>query len=233
MRLVPTPHIVSPASILLPFSTTSGDGLMGAGRPGFADARTSRLPRWTTSWSGCPLGFRWPRCPSRPSCADGSLRCPRRRRSGDARHEYFWSEFAGHRLGHRAKPEFCRGECRKPTPPRTLAVAPVKRIVPRPRGSHVARRLTADQKSAIAGKFPCLEEQLSVVSSSGLLTFDPALNRQTSIGPISFSTSCEHCLDFGFLTGIDAERVEPRALGLQFIDKRLRFGRVARQMQTS
>jgi len=33
-----------------------------------------------------------------------------------------------------------------------------------------------------------LKNSFSVVSISGLLTFEPALNRHTSIGPISFST---------------------------------------------
>jgi hypothetical protein len=64
-----------------------------------------------------------------------------------------------------------------------------------------------------------LKNSFSVVSSSGLLTFDPALNRQTSIGPMLLFDFGEQALNLGFLTGIDAERVNVMARGFQFVDQ--------------
>ena len=58
------------------------------------------------------------------------------------------------------RPNFAGENAAKPLPPRRLAVAPVKRIVPLPARHHHARRLAADQEAGVAGKLPCLEEQL-------------------------------------------------------------------------
>src|SRR4029079_2531416 len=49
--------------------------------------------------------------------------------------DVFGPEFAGHRLRHGAKPEFGAGKGGEPLPPRTDAVAPVKKMLPLPRGS--------------------------------------------------------------------------------------------------
>jgi hypothetical protein len=47
----------------------------------------------------------------------------------------FWPKLARHALGKRPQRVFATGEGGKPSAPRRLAVAPVKRMVPRPRAS--------------------------------------------------------------------------------------------------
>ena len=70
------------------------------------------------------------------------------------------SQFARHRLGHRAKSELRRRKCRKP-----LAAAHAGGRAGKEDGAasarkHDARRLAADQEAGVAGEFPRLEEQL-------------------------------------------------------------------------
>ena len=108
-----------------------------------------------------------------------------------------------------------------------LAVAPVKKIVPRPARKHVARRLAADQKPAIAGKFPGLEEQFFGGVQQRLVDVRSGVEKTDLDRPDVLFDLGEQFLNFGFLAGIDAERVSLEARGLQFIDQSLGFGRVA------
>jgi hypothetical protein len=90
-------------------------------------------------------------------------------------------ERAERRLGRRAKAE-------KPLPPRTDAVAPVKMMVPRPRGTMTrpaSRAVRKPAKQAISHTFV---KTRVVVSTRGKRTFAPMLKTTTSIAPSSAST---------------------------------------------
>ena len=55
-------------------------------------------------------------------------------------------------------PNLALANAAKPDPPRRLAVAPVKKILPLPRGKHQTRRLPAGEKTGIAGHLPNFAE---------------------------------------------------------------------------
>ncbi len=54
----------------------------------------------------------------------------------------------------RAKAELADENAAKPLLPRMLAVAPVKKMLPRPRWSRIARGLASDQESGVARPAP-------------------------------------------------------------------------------
>src|SRR6266566_7969589 len=133
-------------------------------------------------------------------------------------------EFAGHGLGHRAESEFRRRECRK-----SLAATDAggrsgeeNRTVP-PR-KHVACGLAADQKPAVTRKLPGLEEQLSGRIQQRLVYVRSGIEETDLDRSDVFFDVGKLLLNFGFLTGIDAERVGVEACGFQLVDQRLRLG---------
>ena len=74
-----------------------------------------------------------------------------------------------------------------PADPRTLAVAPVKRIVPRPRGVITRATSRPIRKPASAPISHTLRYTRSVVSVTSKRTLAPMLNTATSIGAMSRS----------------------------------------------
>ena len=118
---------------------------------------------------------------------------------------FFGPEFAGHRLRHRAKPEFGRRKCRK-----TLAATQARGRAGKedgaaPARNHVARRLAADQESGVAGKFPRLEEQFFGGFDERLVDVRSGVEQADLDRPDALFDFGEQFLDLGLLTGVDAE----------------------------
>jgi len=133
-------------------------------------------------------------------------------------------EFAGHGLGHRAKSEFRRRECRKALAAADAGGRSGEENRTAPPGEHVARSLTADQKPAVTRKLPRLEEQLFGRIQQRLVDVRPGIEEtDLNRSDVLFDVG-KQLLNFGFLTGIDAERVGVEACGLQLVDQRLRLG---------
>ena len=98
------------------------------------------------------------------------------------------AQFPGQTLAECAQAELCAGKRqRSPLPPRRLAVAPVNRILPLPRGNMqraASRPARKPAKQAISQTFLKTREVISVI---GKLTFAPMLKITDSSGAISVS----------------------------------------------
>ena len=95
------------------------------------------------------------------------------------------------------------------------------------------RSLSADQKPAIAGKLPSLEEQFFGGIQQRLVDVRSGIEKtDLDRSDVLFDVG-KQFLNFGFLADIDAERVGLEARSLQFIDQCMRLCCVARQMQTA
>ena len=117
-------------------------------------------------------------------------------------------------------------------PPRTLAVAPGKEDGAAAARQHVARSLTSDQKPAVAGQFPGLEEQLFGGVQQRLVDVRTGIVEADLDRPDDLFDLGKQVLNLGFLTGIDAERVGLEARSLQLSDQPWDLAASRRQMQT-
>src|SRR6266850_5030959 len=116
-----------------------------------------------------------------------------------------WSEFAGHGLCDCTQPELGRSECGE-----TLAAANAGSGAREEHGpaaalGHVARRLSPDQKSGVAGKFPGLEEELLSRFEKRLVDVGAGV-KEADLDRSNFTfNTCKQAFDFIFLSGIHAE----------------------------
>jgi hypothetical protein len=102
-------------------------------------------------------------------------------------------EFARHGLSYRAQSEFGRRKCRKSLTAPNAGGSSGKEDRAVSAWNHDASGFAANLRNpAKHASSQASKNNFSVVSSSGLLMFDPALNRQTSIGPMLFSTSANN-----------------------------------------
>src|SRR5579883_979533 len=112
-------------------------------------------------------------------------------------------------------PNFAAAKAANPLPPRRDAVAPVKRMVPRP------RRLPPDQKACVAGELPGLEEQLLGGLEQRLVDVRAGVEQADLDRSDLVLDAGEQRLDFRLLPRIDAESVG-LVLGVsQFVDELL------------
>src|SRR6185437_5950723 len=110
------------------------------------------------------------------------------------------------------RPNFAAEKAAKPLPPRMLAVAPVKRMVPLP------RRLAADQEAGVTGKLPCLEEQLFRGLDQRLVDVGAGVEQaDLDRSDLAFNAS-EDVLDLLFVTRIHTESIGFLTFGLKLVD---------------
>jgi hypothetical protein len=99
-------------------------------------------------------------------------------------------------------------------------------MVPRPR-QHVFCRFASDQKSAVAGKFPGLEEQLLGGVEQWLVDVGSGVVEAYLDGTDFLLDLFEHGLYVGFLARIDTDGMDFVSFCLHFIDEILGLCRFA------
>ena len=119
-------------------------------------------------------------------------------------------------------PCFAPAKAEKPAPPRSDAVAPVKRIVPRPRGSIDLRGLAAGQEAREAGHLP----DLRVDARGGLDDAEADVAADVEDGDLDRADVAldplEQRDDLLLPAGVGPERERAAARGLDRRDERLR-----------
>ena len=142
---------------------------------------------------------------------------------------------ARQRLREGAQPCFAPAKAEKPAPPRRLAVAPVNRIVPRPRGAMrraASRPVKKPAKQAISHTFKYTCARPPRIEK---FTLAPMWKARTSTGPTLALDPLEHSDDLLLLAGIhpNAWALPPAARGgFDLLHRRRPACRRSRRTQT-
>src|SRR3954452_14466171 len=130
-------------------------------------------------------------------------------------------ELARHRLGQRAKAEFCRRERDKSLAAPDACGRTGKKNGAASARQHDARGFASDQEAGVTGQLPGLEEELFGSLQQGLVDVRTGIEQaDLDRADIAFDVR-EQLLHFRFLAGVDAEGVNAVAFPPELIDKRL------------